>query len=74
MIKSRRCIAHGRRKHEGRESNKIGASNSGICASKVMQDIPLAEKEDNGWNEVGIDVDRLVMEIPPTAKRRANRV
>ena len=34
----------------------------------------LAEEEDNGRNEVGIDVDRLVMEIKPTAERGANRV
>ncbi|PWI64735.1 hypothetical protein PCL_08600 [Purpureocillium lilacinum] len=40
---------------------------------KVLQDIPLAEEEDNGRNEMGIDVDRLVVEIPHTTERGANR-
>lgn len=73
MIKSRKCIANSRRKHKDWGSNKIGASDAGIFASNILQDIPLAEEEDNGRNKMGVDVDRLVVEIPPTAERGANR-
>uniref|UniRef100_A0A093UXW5 Proto-oncogene tyrosine-protein kinase receptor Ret n=1 Tax=Talaromyces marneffei PM1 TaxID=1077442 RepID=A0A093UXW5_TALMA len=36
---------------------------------KILQDKPLAEEEDNGRNEMGIDVECLVMEVPATAER-----
>jgi hypothetical protein len=39
------------------ESNGIGASDPRVSAGKVLLDIPLAEQEENGRDEVGIDVD-----------------
>ena len=73
IIHSRECIANGRRKYEGWECKKIVASHFGISASKVLQDEPLAEEEDDGRDEMGIDVDRLVVEIRPAAERSAGR-
>ena len=36
--------------------------------------IALAEKKDDSRDEVRVDVDRLVMHIPPTPKRSVDRV
>jgi hypothetical protein len=33
-----------------------------------MQEVPLANEEDNGRDEMGIYVDRLVVTVEPTRK------
>lgn len=73
MIERRRCIAKSRRQHKDGEGNVVGARNARIFASEVVQEIPLADEEDDGRNEVGVDIDRLVVKILPTAQRRAHR-
>ena len=52
------------------ESNEIGAREPGASAGKVLLDIPLAEQ---GRDEVGIDVDRLVVDVRPTTERSVSR-
>lgn len=59
--------------HEDGESNEISASDSGVSAGKVLLDIPLAKQEETGRDEVGIDIDRLVVYIRQTAKRSVSR-
>jgi len=74
VVRRRQRQARDGRQHEDGESNEIGASDPRVSASKVLLDIPLAEQEENGWDEVGIDVDRLIVDIRPTAERSVNRV
>lgn len=57
VVRRRQRQARDRRQHEDGESNDIGASDPGVSAGKVLLDIPLAEQEENGREEVGIDVD-----------------
>lgn len=73
MVRRRQGQARDGRQHEDGESNEIGASDPRVSAGKVLQDIPLAEQEDDGWDEVGIDVERLVVDIQPTAEGSASR-
>lgn len=73
VVRRRQRQARDGRQHEDGESNEIGASDPGVSAAKVLLDIPLAEQEENGRDEMGIDVDRLVVDIRPTAKRSVSR-
>ena len=73
VVRRRQRQASNGRQHKDGESNEIGASDPGVSADKVLLDIPLAEQEENGRDEVGIDVDRLVVDIQPTAERIVNR-
>ena len=73
VVRRRQRQARDGRQHEDGESNEIGASDPGVSASKVLLDITLAEQEENGRDEVGIDVDRLVVGIRPTAERSVSR-
>lgn len=73
VVRRRQRQARNGRQHEDGESNKIGPSDPGVSAGKVLLDIPLAEQEENGRDEVGIYVDRLVVDIRPTAERSVNR-
>lgn len=68
VVRRRQRQAHDGRQHEDGESSKIAVSDPGVSAGKVLLDIPLAEQEENGRDEVGIDVDRLVVDIRPTAE------
>lgn len=68
VVSHRQRQARDGRQHEYGESNEIGASDTGVSAGKVLLDIPLAEQEENGRDEVGIDVNRLVVDIRPTAE------
>lgn len=74
MIERRERIANGCCKHKNRESSGIHASQFVVSASEVPQEVPFAEEEDSGRNEMGIDDDRLVVKIPPTLERHAGRV
>lgn len=73
VVRRRQRQAGDGRQHKDRESNEICASDPGVSAGKVLLDIPLAEQEENSWDEVGIDVDRLVVDIRPTAERSVSR-
>lgn len=73
VVRRRQQQARDGRQHEDGESNKIGASDPGVFSGKVLLYIPLAEQEDNSRDEVGIDVDRLVVDIRPTAERSVSR-
>ncbi len=75
VVRRRQRQARDGRQHEDGESNEIGASDPGDpgSACKVLLDIPLAKQEENGRDEVGIDVDRLVVDIRPTAERSVSR-
>ena len=73
VVRRRQRQARAGRQHEGGKSNAIGASDPRVCAGKVLLDIPLAKQKQNGWDEVGIDVDRLVVDIQPTAERSVSR-
>ena len=73
VVRRRQRQARDGRQHEDGESNEICASDPGVSAGKVLLDIPLAEQEENGRDEVGIDVDRLVVGIRPTAERSVSR-
>ena len=73
VVRRRQRQARDGRQHEDGESNEIGASDPGVSAGKVLLDIPLTEQEENGRDEVGIDVDRLVVDIRPTAERSVSR-
>lgn len=57
VVRRRQRQTRDGRRHEDGESNEIGASDPGVSAGKVLLDIPLAEQEENGRDEVGIDVD-----------------
>lgn len=57
VIRRRQHQARDGRQHKDRESKEIGASDPGVSAAKVLLDIPLADQEGNGRDEVGIDVD-----------------
>ena len=57
VVRRRQRQARDGRQHVDGESNEIGASDPGVSAGKVLLDIPLAEQEENGRDEVGIDVD-----------------
>lgn len=63
MVRRRQRQARNSRQHVDGESNEIGATDPGVSAGKVLLNIPLAEQEENGGDEVGIDVDRLVVDI-----------
>lgn len=73
VVRGRQRQTRDGRQHKDGESNKVGGSNPGVSAGKVLLDKPLAEQEDNGRDEVGIDVDRLVVDIRPAAERNASR-
>ncbi|EXL90212.1 hypothetical protein FOIG_16530 [Fusarium odoratissimum NRRL 54006] len=55
--------------HEDGKRSEIGASDPGVSAGKVL----LAEQGENGRNEVGIDVDRLIVDIQQTVQRSLKR-
>lgn len=65
VINSRRCIADGCWKHEHRQSYKIGVGHFGMTGNKVLGDVPFAEEKDDGRDEMGVDVDGLVVEVTP---------
>jgi len=65
VIKSRECIADGCWKHEHRQSYKISVRHLGMTGSKVLRDVPFAEEKDDGRDEMGVDVDGLVMKVTP---------
>ena len=73
MVRRRQRQARDGRQHEDGESNEIGASDPRVSAGKVLLDIPLAEQEENGRDKVGIDVERLVVDIQLTAERSVSR-
>ena len=73
VVRRRQRQTRDGRQHEDGESNEIGASDPAVSTGKVLLDIPLAEQEENGRDEVGIDVDRLVVDIRPTAERSVSR-
>lgn len=57
VVRRRQRQACNSRQHEDREGNGIGTSGPGVSAGKVLLDIPITEQEENGRDEVGIDVD-----------------
>ena len=63
VVRGRQRQARDDRQHEDGESNEIGASESRVSAGKVLVDVILAEQEEYGRDEVGIDIDRLVMDV-----------
>lgn len=68
VVRRRQRQAHdGRRREEGPNS-EIGASDPGVSAG--MLEITRAEHEEKGRDEVGIDVDRLVVDIRPTVRTK----
>lgn len=73
VVYRRKQQARGSRYHKDGESNQIGSSDPRVSASKVLLYISLAEQEQKGRNEVGIYVDRLVVQIGQTAERIVNR-
>ena len=73
VVRRRQRQARDGRQHENREGSEIGASAPGVSAGQVLLDIPLSEQKNSGRDKVRIDVDRLVVEIRPTAERSVSR-
>lgn len=69
VVSCRQGQAHDSRQHEDRESNEVGASDLRVSTVKVPGDIQLAKQEENGRDEVRIDIDRLVLDIRSAAER-----
>ena len=63
VVRRRQRQARDGRQQVDRESNDIGVSDCGVSAGKVLLNVPLAEQEENGRDEVGIDIDRLVVNV-----------
>lgn len=68
MVRGRQRQAQDGRQHEDGKGNKVGCRNSSVSAGQVLLDVPLAQQEEDGRDEVGIDVDGLVVYIRPTAE------
>lgn len=73
VVRRRQRQACDGRQHEDGESNKISTSDPGVSAGQALLDKPLAEQEENGRDEVGIYVDRLIVDIRPTVERSVSR-
>lgn len=73
MIRSRQRQARNGRLHEDRKRKEVGASDNGVPAGKVLLEVPPAEQEEDGRDEVGVDVDRLVVHVRPAAEGGASR-
>ena len=73
VVRRRQRQARDGRQHEDGESNEISAGDPGVSAGKILLNIPLAEQEENGRNEMGIYIDRLVVDKRPTAERSVSR-
>ena len=73
VVRRRQRQAGDGRYHVDGESNEIRASDPRVSTGKILLNVPLAEQEENCWDEVGKDVDRLVVDVRPTAERSVSR-
>jgi len=63
VVRRRERQAHDGREHVDGEDDDIGVGESGVPAGEVLGEIPLAEEEDHGRDEVGVDVDGFIVEV-----------
>lgn len=60
------------REHVDGESNEVGSSDPRVSTGKILLERELAVQEYDRRNEVGKDVDRLVVDVRPTTQRGVN--